>query len=369
MILGVSWSFAIVCTALAVLRTFSAASKKDPISRWDLRWDYIWFVVSYLIAIPMQIFLTLSVLYGLGNHTKQVAFEDAATASLYNWTFEMIAIIDIGFAKIAIIAFILMLQGPTHPKMKWVLHFIWISNFLVNINQIVLITFQCKPMSAFWDTRIENPDCTLRPTVSKIGFMQGGWGAATDFALAIYPVFIYWKLQMSWRLKLGLFALTGGGMVVGAAAILKTMYIAVITVTDDIMYAFADLVIWLNVELWLVLILSSIPPLRPLFISMYRKTTTVVSSKNMSSGTHQQPGTSAEDGMPLNSLSMYPRDIGYKTQVGSSGEGVARRDPDDYEDNESQEDILPQKNHGEIWITRDTTVHSGRMKSLGSLKD
>ena len=42
MILGVSWSFAIVCTALAVLRTFSAASKKDPISRWDLRWDYIW---------------------------------------------------------------------------------------------------------------------------------------------------------------------------------------------------------------------------------------------------------------------------------------------------------------------------------------
>lgn len=197
-------------------------------------------------------------------------------------------------------------------------------------------------------------------------------------------------------------------MVVGAAAILKTMYIAVITVTDDIMCmqslpdliclqltgstdAFADLVIWLkfvdsrrlpcrcgkamsdqkfySVELWLVLILSSIPPLRPLFISMYRKTTTVVSSKNMSSGTHQQPGTSAEDGMPLNSLSMYPRDIGYKTQVGSSGEGVARRDPDDYEDNESQEDILPQKNHGEIWITRDTTVHSGRMKSLGSLKD
>lgn len=34
-------------------------------------------------------------------------------------------------------------------------------------------------------------------------------------------MFLYWSLQMSWRLKLGLFALTGGGLVVGAAAVLK----------------------------------------------------------------------------------------------------------------------------------------------------
>lgn len=78
-------------------------------------------------------------------------------------------------------------------------------------------------------------------------------------------MFLYWNLQMSWRLKLGLFALTGGGLVVGAAAVLKTMYIRVIQVTDDITCkttdflrwasqltktlhctgAFADLVIWL----------------------------------------------------------------------------------------------------------------------------
>lgn len=43
---------------------------------------------------------------------------------------------------------------------------------------------------------------------------------------------------MSWKLKLGLFALTGGGLVVGAAAVLKTMYIRVIQVTDDITCTF-----------------------------------------------------------------------------------------------------------------------------------
>lgn len=47
-------------------------------------------------------------------------------------------------------------------------------------------------------------------------------------------IFLYWNLQMSRRLKFGLMALTGGGFIVGAAAILKTIYIRVIQVTDDV---------------------------------------------------------------------------------------------------------------------------------------
>lgn len=99
----------------------------------------------------------------------------------------MIVIFDIGLAKVAIIAFILTLQGPTHPKLKWILHFIWITNMIVNFNQIILVLLQCKPLAAFWDYRIEGADCSFAQTTSKVGFFQGAWGAATDIALAIYP--------------------------------------------------------------------------------------------------------------------------------------------------------------------------------------
>ena len=54
---------------------------------YDITKSYIKILADSDISLMQQIFLTLSVLYGLGNHTKQVAFEDAATASLYNWTF------------------------------------------------------------------------------------------------------------------------------------------------------------------------------------------------------------------------------------------------------------------------------------------
>lgn len=50
----------------------------------------------------------------------------------------------------------------------------------------------------------------------------------------MHRVFLYWNLQMSRKLKTGLFALTGGGLIVGAAAVMKTIYIRVIQVTDDV---------------------------------------------------------------------------------------------------------------------------------------
>ena len=57
----------------------------------------------------------------------------------------------------------------------------------VNLNQIILILLQCKPLPAFWDYRIEGADCSFTRTTSRVGFFQGGWGAATDFALAFHP--------------------------------------------------------------------------------------------------------------------------------------------------------------------------------------
>ena len=56
--------------------------------------------------------------------------------------------------------------------MRYFLHFVWTTNLLLSINQVVLITQQCKPMPKFWDDAIAG-SCDLRPTVSKIGFFQG----------------------------------------------------------------------------------------------------------------------------------------------------------------------------------------------------
>ena len=105
-----------------------------------------------------------------------------------------------------------------------------------------------------------------------------------------------------------------------------------------------------SVEQWLIIILSSIPPLRQLFGRIYGKTTTVLSSSRSRSHTHATGATSERNDIELR-LNPYPPDIGYKAGMSSKSRGM---DETLWEDNESQEGILPGKN--EIWMTRETTV-------------
>jgi hypothetical protein len=38
-----------------------------------------------------------------------------------------------------------------------------------------------------------------------------GWAAASDFALALYPLIVYRKLQIPLRVRVAMFVLFGGG--------------------------------------------------------------------------------------------------------------------------------------------------------------
>ena len=40
-----------------------------------------------------------------------------------------------------------------------------------------------------------------------------GWAAALDFFLALYPVFVFWQLQMSIKRKIGVSCVMGLGVV------------------------------------------------------------------------------------------------------------------------------------------------------------
>ncbi|KAK3641027.1 hypothetical protein LTR56_008415 [Elasticomyces elasticus] len=352
LILGVSWSLASIATLLLVGRAWTASMKDG-----KLRWDFIWVsVANQVFALVGQVIITFSVAHGLGNHiTPRTDPNDIRLASLYNWMSEIIIIVDIAFAKIAIVSFLLMIQGSTYPRMRYFLHFVWVTNLLLSVNQVILITQQCKPMPKFWDDTIVGT-CDLRATVSKIGFLQGSVGAASDLALALYPMYIYWHLQLPLKIKIGLCALTGGGIIACAMATLKTIYIAVINTTSDVTAAFTKLVLWAFIELWLILIISSIPPLRPLFVNIFYKTSTFLShsGQSIASGLADR-----ESGLPSHGS---PRKDDYKVHITRTDD--KRRNRGAYDgDSDSQEGILPvddSMNRNGIWVTRDIVLDDGR---------
>lgn len=71
-----------------------------------------------------------------------------------------------------------------------------------------------------------------------------GFSAFGDFFLAIYPAIIFWKLQMSWRRRLGICVLFLGGVVSAIGAILKTVYVLGLKTSTNPTGATADLMTW-----------------------------------------------------------------------------------------------------------------------------
>ena len=124
-----------------------------------------------------------------------------------------------------------------------------------------LVLFQCKPIHALWDHRVKGHCDGVNGWNLDVAFVQGSWCAATDLILALYPITIFWNLQMRLRIKIGICVLLGLGVFTSVCGAIKTYYIHLILSTEDPTYDFSPLLIWITTEMWLTIIISSIPPL------------------------------------------------------------------------------------------------------------
>ena len=140
--------------------------------------------------------------------------------------------LSIAIGKISVAFLIERIAGPSDWR-KWLLRCISISVFVSAIITFALFYAQCHPAKALWDkTLIKNgtgscwnpiPVNTWDLVIaSRLIFCQNGimmliqdhqgYWAFLDFALALIPVDVVWKLQLSTQKKLLLTLLLGMGV-------------------------------------------------------------------------------------------------------------------------------------------------------------
>ncbi|KAG8156367.1 hypothetical protein KVR01_013819 [Diaporthe batatas] len=200
------------------------------------------------------------------------------------------AIIGIVIGKLAIIAFLDQIRGR-HKGRPWFLWFIGASNIVVNITVVITIFLQCSPVEKIWDERVPG-QCNVRASNLKYAYFQGSYSAVSDAALAIYPIYLIWGLQVTMRMKIGLCFLLGFGLVAAACSALKTAELTNLQRADeegDITYFIARLSTTTIIEAWIVLIGGCIPPCRPLLKTLQAKIRGITSSTTRTgtyAGTH-----------------------------------------------------------------------------------
>ena len=102
--------------------------------------------------------ITVSVLSGLGNYMDLLEPPEIIKALEWTWIGQCLLIQSIGFGKYAIIAFLLRIQDRVQSKKtkvsNYVLYFIGVSNFVLNIVSMTMILTSCSPTAKYWNKQL-----------------------------------------------------------------------------------------------------------------------------------------------------------------------------------------------------------------------
>jgi hypothetical protein len=262
LIMGATWAEAILATIAVAFRAYCAIR----IVR-KVEWDLFWVVFAWCATFASEIFLTISVGCGYGRRTADLSEAEYRRSGLYIWLGQLVSAIGAIIARIAIIAMLLRVQGEMSPKTKWTLHVVAWLNVVVGTLQVAMIIKIC-PLGL---SIAGGCDYGLAHSALVIGYVQAGLAVFSDLFLASYAVIVFRKMKVSPRRKLAMSFLMGGGYVVAVAAIMRLVSLRQLRLSTDSMYHAYPLIIWTYTEVWLILILGSLPRLHSLFLILKHK--------------------------------------------------------------------------------------------------
>jgi hypothetical protein len=78
----------------------------------------------------------------------------------------------------------------------------------------LLFVLQCRPTSLFWLRATANPpagSCLDASIVSNAFYGYSAISCLTDWTYSVLPMFVVWKLQMEWRVKVSVVLVLAAG--------------------------------------------------------------------------------------------------------------------------------------------------------------
>ncbi|KAF7872742.1 uncharacterized protein EAF02_008813 [Botrytis sinoallii] len=223
-------------------------------------------VVSMCTISSMAALITVQYHYGWGRHYAYLDPFDRIEAMKYNAIGQSFGVMGSTFGRISFIILMLQLFGTSKLKHAALWTLFWVQ-FIPNCIVVVTLYVQCNAIRALWDTSIVS-SCWPESYQTYIGYAHTSWNGLTDLFLTCLPATMLWSLQMNRRTKFGLVFLLSLSLLAFVGVIMKIVYIRVLADRGDYTYNTVPFFVWVQVESNLVVIASSVPLLRPLFVRL-----------------------------------------------------------------------------------------------------
>ncbi|KAL8671648.1 MAG: hypothetical protein Q9168_003854 [Polycauliona sp. 1 TL-2023] len=233
-----SWIMVIISIIFILARMYSRARLTKNI--W---WDDWCICTALLIDLSVAVIWTVYAGKGYARHMYYLKPPQLSHAGELNAISRSLCVLGIGVGKISVGFLIERFAGPSKWR-RWLLRGISITIVISAIITVTLFYVQCHPVRAAWDkslVKAGKAKCWDPIPLNTFNQVLAGYWAFLDFALAIIPVDIIWKLQLSTKKKVGLSLLLSAGLTI-------------------------ELLMWGGIELNVIIIAACIPTLRPLVL-------------------------------------------------------------------------------------------------------
>ncbi|KAJ4381705.1 hypothetical protein N0V86_003069 [Didymella sp. IMI 355093] len=255
---------------LAVATLFFFLSWLTVSLRFYVRWKLMrtWGLDDTFMGATMVIFTvylafqTVAAVYGTGRHRWELADSDARIALLFWYLCELLYILANCTLKFSIGYF--YLRVALQRWHIWTIKILMGGTILFSIVYFFLVTFQCTPVSEFWNNHPASDKCIPAGPTKGISYALAAVNAAADWVLGTLPFFIVWDLQMKLKTKALVAGILAFAAIGSTATIVRMFYIHTLMNGPDFLYATTNVAIWSTVEPGIGITASSIATLRPL---------------------------------------------------------------------------------------------------------
>ncbi|KAI9666822.1 MAG: hypothetical protein M1831_001598 [Alyxoria varia] len=218
-------------------------------------------VCAWISTLVGAALVGVQVHFGLGRHEHYLTEHQMFYFSAYDYGEWIQTFLTLMLVKLSICFFLLRL--PVNKAYRVPLYIavamLVISHFIL----IMLWVFQCLPVRAVWNANIPG-QCFSMTQKLQIILAQAVISVVGDYALALYPILILHKLNMSLMHKIGLGVLMGLGGLTGACGTVRAA-LNYKALSDDATYGGITNWFWRLFEVNIGIVCACIPALVPGF--------------------------------------------------------------------------------------------------------
>jgi len=239
-------------------------------------------VVAQILFTGYLICQIGGVTYGTGRHLSDLTYANAETALKF-WYFCEVWY-SVAGAMVRISICLSLRRVTVKPIHLWIIYGLIIWSIALGLSTLLVIIFQCRPTSDWWDLNPEHKRCIASHVLTSLTYASSALNVACDWTLGIFPFFIVKDLAIPLQQKFLVAGILAIGALASTACLIRMFYIPSLEQTylgwdGDFLYATTDVAVWTTVESGVAITMMCIATLRPLVNHLFGLQSSYTGSK------------------------------------------------------------------------------------------